>query len=112
MRLLCLLFGCVCGLSLAQDQPVVPPSYNISLPAHPFGIVTSPDGQWVFVALANDISGGSIAVPQRGDQGYGLVRVIPLRSPPAGIVMTHDGQLLDGVAAVRRSSTRKAWWLW
>jgi DNA-binding beta-propeller fold protein YncE len=99
MKLVLLLYGCVCGLSLAQqDQPVVPLSYDVPVPGHPFGIVSSTDGQWVFVALADDISGGSIAVLQRGDQGYGLVRTIPLPSGPTGIVMTHDGQLLVAAA--------------
>jgi hypothetical protein len=108
MKLLSLLFGCVCGFSLAQQaQPMVPPSYDISLPGHPFGIVTSQDDQWVFVALADDISGGSIAVLQRGDQGYGLVRTIPLPSGPTGIVMTHDGQLLGHLPGRRTDDARR-----
>jgi DNA-binding beta-propeller fold protein YncE len=71
-----------------------PHSYTIALPGSPYGVVTSPDGDWVFVGLTGGVSGGAIAVLQLSETGYALVRVIQLPNGLAGIAITHDGKLL------------------
>jgi DNA-binding beta-propeller fold protein YncE len=92
-----LLFG-ACAAGQAQNRAPHPPSYDIALPAHPFGIVTSTDGNWVFVALTNDAGDGGIAVVQRSAAGYAMARVVPLPLAATGLALTHDGNLLIAAA--------------
>ncbi|HEV3202290.1 MAG TPA: hypothetical protein VGZ73_30540 [Bryobacteraceae bacterium] len=83
---------------LAQRRAPEPISYEIALPAHPFGIVTSADGEWVFVALVYDTGAGGIAVVQRSGEKYVLGRVVPLPLGATGLALTHDGRLLIAAA--------------
>jgi DNA-binding beta-propeller fold protein YncE len=97
MRLRHLLLALLCLRPCAgqtQHRPQAPLSYTIDLPARPFGIVTSADGAWVFVALTYDFGAGGIAVLQRSGAGYALARVAPLGLAATGIAITHDGNLL------------------
>jgi DNA-binding beta-propeller fold protein YncE len=74
-----------------------PPSYDISLPGHPFNVVVSPDGQWIFVSL-NDGGQGKIAVLQNQGGKIQIVHTNLLSSTPAGLVLTHDGDILIAAA--------------
>jgi DNA-binding beta-propeller fold protein YncE len=74
-----------------------PPSYDISLPGHPFNVVVSPDGQWIFVSLS-DGGQGKIAVLQNQGGKIQVVHTTSLSSPPAGLVLTHKGDILIAAA--------------
>ncbi len=91
----------------AQAQPAgcnvdnASSSVTIALPSHPFAIKPSRDGCWVFVSLMGDgaaANNAGIAVLKRGGGRIELSRVVPLKSPPAGIALTHDGKLLIAAA--------------
>jgi DNA-binding beta-propeller fold protein YncE len=69
------------------------PSITITLPGHPFGVLPSRDGCWVFASM-----GGGIAVLKRQQGHIELVRVVRVTPAPAGIALTHDGKLLIGAA--------------
>jgi len=85
----------------ATPEPVA----YVNVPGFPFSAIPSRDGCWVFVSLtpsAADEKAG-IAVLRRVGGGASLVRVVPVRNHPAGMVLTHDGKILiaaddDGVA--------------
>jgi len=70
--------------------------YTIPVPGKPFGVAVSPGQQWVFVSLLGPAPGGSpgIVVLQQKDGHPEIVRTVPLKNAPAGIVLTHDGSLL------------------
>jgi DNA-binding beta-propeller fold protein YncE len=80
----------------AQNRP----SFEIALPGSPFGVVVSPDQQWIFVSLANgqDGQGPGIAVLRKKDGHIGMVRTVPISDSPTGIVLTHDGDMLIAAA--------------
>lgn len=84
------------GCNARETSPVV----TIALPSHPFAIAPARDGCSVFVSLMGDDRGKNpgIAVLKREANGIQLSRVIPLRSRPAGMVLTHDGKLLIAAA--------------
>jgi len=102
--------GCATNAPIATSDAVqAAGQLGIPVPGHPFGVVVSPDGHWLFVTLqssgAQSVDG--IAVLHRDNQQVRLLRVIPLQSP-AGLTITHDGDLLlvaaaDGVAFVDAS---------
>jgi DNA-binding beta-propeller fold protein YncE len=75
---------------------------TIPLPGHPFGVVSSRDASWVFVALmggggnGNGPSANGVAVLRQVAGQFELKRVIPLQDGPAGLVLTHDGKTLIG----------------
>ncbi|MGD0872965.1 MAG: hypothetical protein ABSB88_25755 [Bryobacteraceae bacterium] len=87
----------------AQAQPAdcnasaASPSVTIALPSHPFAVVPTQDGCWVFVSLTGPAAG--IAVLKRGAGAIELSRVVPLASAPTGIALTHDGKLLIAAAS-------------
>jgi DNA-binding beta-propeller fold protein YncE len=96
--------------SFAQTHPAncnraaSEPLTYVTLPGRPFSAVPTGDGCWIFVSLTPTGAGaqGEIALLHRSGGMVSLVRVIPIRSHPAGMVLTHDGQLLiaaddDGV---------------
>lgn len=100
-------FALAALLSLgAQAQPAAcnartaAPSVTVALPARPFAVAPSRDGCWVFVSMLGDERGNNpgIAVLKRSNGRIELARVVPLTSHPAGIVLTHDGQLLIAAA--------------
>jgi DNA-binding beta-propeller fold protein YncE len=70
------------------------------MPMLPFGIVTSADGNWVFVAMTgnNQNLPGGVAILQRMPAGYQLVRTISVQQSANGLAITHDGQLLIAAA--------------
>ena len=84
--------GCVAS-------PAVPPPGTldaVALPAHPFSVVPTRDGAWLFVSLSNgtDHDGGSIALLRRQGSIFVLERSVPFRGRPAGLAMSHDGRHL------------------
>ena len=82
----------VLGATAAQSDL----NYTIPVPGKPFGVAVSPDQQWVFVSLLGPNPGGSpgIVVLQKKAGRPEIVRTVPLKTPPAVIVLTHDGSLL------------------
>jgi DNA-binding beta-propeller fold protein YncE len=72
----------------------------IALPGHPSGVICSPDGNWVFVALTRGIaatvsqSGSGVAVLHKNGPKFGIERLIPVPSGPFGMALTHDGKTL------------------
>jgi DNA-binding beta-propeller fold protein YncE len=64
---------------------------NVPLPGQPFGIATTGDSCWVFVALT-DL--GGIAVLRHEEGTVHLRRIVPVGSSPTKMVITHDGRLL------------------
>lgn len=88
-----LLFLAFASIGNAQN----PASYDINLPGHPFNVVTTADGQWIFVSL-NDGQQGKIAMLQNKDGQIQIVHTILLSSSPAGLVLTHDGDILIAAA--------------
>ena len=83
------------------NAPAASPSVTIALPSRPFAVRPSADGCRVFVSLMGDNSGKDpgIALLQRGSGRTELLRVVPLKSPPTGLALTHDGKLLIATAA-------------
>jgi DNA-binding beta-propeller fold protein YncE len=80
--------------SIADAQK--PANYEINLPGTPFGVVVSRDQQWIFVSLADDGNGpgAGITVLRNKDGRIEIVRTVPMKSSPAGMVLTHDGDML------------------
>lgn len=85
------------------NQPAPTPLTNVELPGHPLSVVSTRDGCWLFVSLtSDDPKSNGVAVLRRTAGTISLQRVYPIerrvRDPlypgPAGMVMTHDGQLL------------------
>jgi hypothetical protein len=77
-----------------------PASYEVNLPGQPFGVVVSRDLRWVFVSLSGGgpAQGAGIAV-LRNDHGHvEMVRVVATDHSPAGMVLTHDGDMLIAAA--------------
>jgi DNA-binding beta-propeller fold protein YncE len=77
---------------------------TVELPGHPFSIVSTHDGCWLFVSLTSvDPTSNGVALLRRSAGTITLERVYPIegrkgRNPfrpgPSGMVMTHDGKLL------------------
>jgi DNA-binding beta-propeller fold protein YncE len=84
------------GCNAPQSAPVV----TIAVPSHPFTVVPTQDGCWLFVSLMGDSKGRDpgIAVLKRANGHIELSRVVPLKWRPTGMVLTHDGKLLIAAA--------------
>ena len=68
--------------------------FQLELPGHPFGVVVSRDGRWVFVAVMSEKAGASgVAVIQQDQGRYELKRVVPCEGA-AELALTHDGKIL------------------
>ena len=78
------------------NAPAASPSVTITLPSRPFAVRPSADGCQVFVSLMGDNSAKNpgIAILKRAEGRIELLRVVPLKSPPTGLALTHDGKLL------------------
>ena len=91
----------VAGIA-AQAQPsgcnarLDSPSVTIALPGNPFGVLPSRDGCWVFASVGG--ARGGIAVLKRRDGHIEMAQVVPVTPAPAGIALTHDGELLIAAA--------------
>ena len=89
--------------SPACNESAGPITY-VNLPAHPFGVVTTPDGCWIFVTMIAPKIPGALSEATGVQSGIGvlsrlggkitLVRMIPDKGVPGGMVLTHDGKLL------------------
>jgi DNA-binding beta-propeller fold protein YncE len=74
---------------------------QVLVPGSPFATAPSADGCWIFVSLyggAGPKDPGSIAVLHNEGGAFRLRRVVPLRSSPLGITLTHDGGALVAAA--------------
>ena len=82
------------------NAPAASPSVTITLPSRPFAVRPSADGCQVFVSLMGDDSAKNpgIALLKRAEGRFELLRVVPLKSPPTGLALTHDGKLLIAAA--------------
>jgi DNA-binding beta-propeller fold protein YncE len=95
---LALIALCAFASSLSAQ---IPPSYQISLPGNPFGVVVSRDQKWVFVSLPMGPKKGAIAVLQSTNGKVQFVRTVPTDHPLLGIVLTHNGDTLIAAAQDR-----------
>ena len=75
-------------------MPAASPSVTVAVPASPFAVAVSADGCHVFASLMGQGSQRGIAVFRRAGGKMELRRVVPLRSNPAGMALTHDGRQL------------------
>jgi len=89
------------------NQPASTALTTVPLPGHPFSIVSTSDGCWLFVSVtSDDPKANGVAVLRRAAGTISLEHVYPiearkgriaLRPGPSGMVMTHDGKLLIAV---------------
>ncbi len=81
--------GCSNAVSLG---PALGPERSafVAVPGDPFGVVTTSDGRWTFVAL----NGGDVAVMSDASGVPRLMRVIPVGGPLQGEALTRDGRYL------------------
>lgn len=98
-----LVLMCLVSVAVAADAQTncnAPEAQAISyvgLPLHPFGIVASTDGCWVFVSVdgANPPFPSGLAVLRRSGGTVTVQRIVPLKGGrTGGAVLTHDGKLL------------------
>jgi DNA-binding beta-propeller fold protein YncE len=82
---------------LDAERPV---DFKIDLPGPPFGVVVSRDQHWIFVSLAGGAngSGPGIAVLKNKDGQIDIVRTVPMKSSPAGMVLTDHDEVLIAAA--------------
>jgi DNA-binding beta-propeller fold protein YncE len=89
-KLLCLLIF-LAGLATgACNTPMSEPVANVPLPGHPFGVVPSSDGCWLFVSLP----ARGISVLHRDNGQVEIKRTVKVEGRPLGMVLTHDGKTL------------------
>ena len=77
---------------------------TIQLPGHPFSIVPTRDGRWLFISVSSTTpAANGVAVLKRTAGYFAVERVYPIpavknrppqRPGPSGMVMTHDERLL------------------
>lgn len=98
---LLLAFALCCSAAFARNcgGPPERPLDYIKLPAHPFSVIESPDGCWVYVTM----SGGerpphSIAVFERQGRKLARKRAIDVPGSPFDMAISHDGKVLVVVA--------------
>lgn len=85
--------------SIVNAQSAIP-AQTVDLPGRPFGVVVSRDNHWIFVSLMAGRSGqeDGIAVLRNQEGQLKLFGIVAMRYAPAGIVLTHDGELLIAAA--------------
>ncbi len=66
----------------------------VSVPGHPFGLVATADGCWLFAGLSGGDSKGAVAVLSNRDGVFSLDHTVTLDGPGLGMALSHDGQLL------------------
>jgi DNA-binding beta-propeller fold protein YncE len=80
------------GFAQTTCNAVPPSPLTVKLPGHPFKIVNSKDGCWVFASMAGP--GAGVAVLRRTEARLELVRTARIIPAAFGMVMTHDGKVL------------------
>ena len=98
--------ACFCASALPRDlapptncnQPAAHPTTSVNLPGHPFDVITTSDGCWIFVSILrsmpNRVSESGVAVLRRSEGKVKLTHFAPFGPGPAGMALTHDGNLL------------------
>jgi YVTN family beta-propeller protein len=83
------------ALSKCDAPPSEPISY-VTLPGHPFKVVSSDDGCWLFASLEDEksVANNGLALLRKTGNQITVKKIIPLKGEPAGLVMTHDQKLL------------------
>src|SRR5882724_1182556 len=75
-----------------------PPSISyVTLPGHPFKVVSSDDGCWLFASLGDENptpTNNGIALLRRTGNQITVKKVFPIKGEPGGLVLTHDQKLL------------------
>lgn len=82
----------------ACNQPASEPITFVDVPGHPFTPIPTIDGCWIFVSLSSPKGGppSGVGVLRRAGGIISFVRVVATDGGPAGMVLTHDGQVLIG----------------
>ena len=72
------------------------PELTVATPGHPFSVIPSIDGCWLFVSLTSSgpASQNGIAIFERRAGNVRFRRVLPLDSPAKGMALSPDGSLL------------------
>jgi DNA-binding beta-propeller fold protein YncE len=102
------IIGAALWILPASAQPVChisEPSVRVMLPGRPYAAVAAADGCSIFVSLQNAPNPGSIAMLTFQEGTFVLRSNTTLKIQPAGLALTHDGELLiapgvDGVAFI------------
>ena len=78
------------------NAPMKEPVSFVPLPGRPFSTISSPDGCWLFVSVASSEqpTANGVALLKRRGGAITLEKVFPVEAQPAGMTLTHDGQLL------------------
>jgi len=71
------------GASCTRAQASIVITQKIALPGFPFGVITTPDGRFVFASLVGSTNG--IAVLARDRDTYQLIHVVPTDGGAAGL---------------------------
>ena len=66
----------------------------MSLPGAPFGVVTTANGAWSFVAVMSGRTSGLIVVLSDRSSPPVVVHQVPVNAGPVGEFLTHDGRYL------------------
>lgn len=88
-----ILIGAAATQLYAEDQPA---SFEIRLQGRPFSAAVSADQEWIFVSIQGGKPG--IAVLRNKSGQIELVRTVPMVRSPAGLVLTHHGDMLIAAA--------------
>lgn len=84
---------------LSARRTSAPASVEVRLPGMPFQALPTRDGRYVLASLTRADSGKpGIAVLRRAGDTASFVRLVPLDSPPTGMIVTHNGKLLVAAA--------------
>ncbi len=84
------------------NRPAAEAIVHVPVPGNPFAPVPTRDGCWIFASLSAGGGGQSgVAVLERSDGTISLTRVVSIAGTPAGMVLSHDGQLLIVAAGDR-----------
>jgi YVTN family beta-propeller protein len=78
------------------NQPTDEPVFFFKVSGHPFEPVSTHDGCFIFLSLLPDHphTPSRIAVIQRSAGQLSLIREVPVKGFPTGMILSHDGKML------------------
>ena len=90
MKIACLVafFGAMAAAEC--NAPLRSPIEYVKVPGHPFGVVPSSDGCWLFVSMPSE----GLAIIHSENGRAQVARKVKTKGHPTGIVLTHDGKML------------------
>jgi hypothetical protein len=76
------------------NQPMPDPITHFTIAGYPTDPVSTSDGCWILLSVRRDADGSGVAVLERRAGKLELVRFVPIRGVPFGMVLTHDEKML------------------